>query len=128
MKSPRKPRETVYTALARSLDPQTAQDAASSFDASALVFRVYHCLRDNGPMTSREIAIFIGAEYCYVSPRMKDMERRGLVLRTNTVRANPRSGKDAILWQALLPPFIVQPFIKRTNRTTDHDTDSPDLH
>lgn len=69
-------------AHARTTDPQTSKDAAQRVNAAELEARVLAVLRvaPEGK-TSHEIAAVLDRPLVSVSPRMKPLESRGLVVR-----------------------------------------------
>lgn len=82
-------------AHARTTDPQTSKDAAQKVNAAELEARVLAVLRiaPEGK-TSHEVAAIIGRPLVSVSPRMKPLESRGLV-----VRDGRRDGRT--VWKAV---------------------------
>jgi DNA-binding MarR family transcriptional regulator len=72
--------------LARRSDPQTSHDAAARAQetVSDLELQVLACLILYGPLTSHAIAAYIERSLVAVSPRMKPLEQRGLVVRAGT--------------------------------------------
>jgi len=92
------------TRHARNTDPDTSHEAAHTVDATRLEAKVYATLKENGDLTSKEISIACGEEYCSITPRMVDMEIKGLVWRVGR-RKNPNSNRSAIVW-SLKPPDL----------------------
>ena len=86
-----------FTALARHTDPGTSHDAAArmAYGVATLETMVVQCLRAApSGLTTDEIATHTGVRLVSVSPRMKPLELRGLVVRT----AERRDGR--IVWRA----------------------------
>ena len=56
-------------------------------------------LRDAGDegCTSREIAEVTGIDWGTITPRLKPMEEKGAVMRTDKLRMNP-SGRRSLVW------------------------------
>lgn len=86
--------------LARHSDPQTSHDAAESIDASLLERLVVDVLKKNGAMTSEQVAIVLNMNLVSISPRFRPLATKGLIFDTGR-KARNRSGKSAILWQAV---------------------------
>lgn len=68
-------------ALARRSDPATSRAAAASIDAESISGKVLAELREKGPGTSHELASRARLDLVTVSPRMKPLEKLGLVRR-----------------------------------------------
>ncbi len=80
-------------ALARSSDPDTSKDAAARVNVSKRERQVLDALKSLGDKaTTREIADRSGVELLTVSPRLKPLEAKGLVRRTEARR------DGAIVW------------------------------
>lgn len=84
--------------LARHSDPETSKQAAA-LDTSAVKAIVVNALRTNGPGTTKQIAAWTGLELVTVSPRMVDLENRGLVVRDGKRLNSP--GHWATVWRAV---------------------------
>ncbi len=84
--------------LARRSDPPTAHAAAAAVDANEREAEVLEEVREHGPGTSVTLAARMDLPPWNVSPRMKPLEKKGLVYRRRVVR-NP-SGRWAIEWDA----------------------------
>lgn len=92
----------MEAALHRKNDPITSVEAAMSVDVNAREKLVYEWLRANGLFgaTAEEIAAGLGLERDSVSPRLKPMEKKGLV--TATAQRRPgKSGKNQRVWIAV---------------------------
>jgi predicted ArsR family transcriptional regulator len=90
--------EAVFGAH-RSNDPDTAVEAAKA-DVSDLLQAVLNYLKENGPSTTEEISINSGIHLVSISPRMVQLETRGLARRTDQRRGGI-SGRPKIVWEAL---------------------------
>ena len=75
------------TARARRTDPQTSHDAAALAQetVSDLELQVLACLILYSPLTSHAIAAYIERSLVAVSPRLKPLEQRGMVVRSGRV-------------------------------------------
>jgi DNA-binding MarR family transcriptional regulator len=87
--------EETYDAWARTTDPETSHVAAEAVNASALETKVIRALTQQ-PYTTEEIANRLGLWRDTVSPRMRSLERKGLVERIGKRRN--ASGLHAIVW------------------------------
>ena len=81
-------------AFARNTDPQTSHDAAARAmsKVSLLEYDVIGQLQRGGPQTTGEIAAKAEISLVSISPRMKPLEKKGLVLRTDSRR------RGSIVW------------------------------
>ena len=90
-----------HRALSRRSDPPTSHDAAVSLDGSLpdLEARVLACLRKrwNGG-TSHELAEALGLSLVTVSPRLRPLANRGLIVAT-TEKRKGASGRSSIVWK-----------------------------
>lgn len=86
-------------AQARQSDPETSHDAAASVDATELEDEVLDELRRHGPGTTVDLAMRMRRSLVSVSPRMKPLEAKGLVVRDGK-QLNP-SGRRADMWKAV---------------------------
>lgn len=95
--------------LARKRDPDTAQRAARAVRANSLEAVVLHALRialtgsaygETPGYTTEELAQHLGMSVVTVSPRMRPLERKGLVRDSGSRRKND-SGHPAIVWVAV---------------------------
>ena len=89
-------------AYARRQDPRTSHDAAASVDVERLQGMILSAL---GPqiwlhtgLTTGEIADYIRVPRDSVSPRMKPLVDKGLVIDSGIRRAGP-SGRACIVWK-----------------------------
>lgn len=85
----------------RSTDPDTSAEAANETDATRLQGLVLGALGNLGPSTTEQLADHLQLAVITVSPRMKPLETKGLVERTEDRRPG-RSGRMQIVW-ALKP-------------------------
>jgi hypothetical protein len=85
---------------ARSTDPETSHMAAASINAPPLDRRLYNVLLLLQDATTHELSAASGVPLVSVSPRMKPMEKLGLVRRTKD-RRRGASGKASIVWEAI---------------------------
>ena len=91
-------------AYARRNDPSTSKEAASSLSEETLnkvEVAILGALREAGEhgCTTREIAAATGIDWGTVTPRLKPMESKGAVVRTDELRENP-SGRRSLVWRA----------------------------
>ena len=86
-----------FAALARRYDPQTSKDAANSVDVERLQGLVLDMLRDC-PSTTQELADFCKMPRDSISPRIRPLVDKGLVMDSGLRRAGP-SGRKAIVWR-----------------------------
>lgn len=99
-----KPRPALGACLARHGDPVTSHAAGVAIAECEdhLFDQVHEWLLQQGEAggTSFEIAEGTGIERVTVSPRLKPMEKLGLVRRTDERRTGP-SGRSSIVWIGL---------------------------
>jgi len=93
--------EFMKSALSRNSDPITSDQAAEQVDVTALQQIVLLCLR-NWPsgLTCREIAHSTNLELGSITPRMRQLEEKGLIYREGTRRVGGCRTK-AIVWKAV---------------------------
>ena len=87
---------------ARRNDPKTSQRAADQVEAARLRLQIWQLLKQHGPMASHRIArVHLGGDIMYGSttPRLSELEERGLVRRAGTVY-EPNA---ETLWEAIDP-------------------------
>ena len=87
-------------AWARSSDPDTAHDAANQTrgsNAARLSQLVLTVLEARGPSTSEELANYTGESLVSISPRLRPLARKGLVVEDG--RKKTASGSSAIVWR-----------------------------
>tara|TARA_Y100000310_G_scaffold150480_1_gene149921 strand:+ start:6372 stop:6935 length:564 start_codon:yes stop_codon:yes gene_type:complete len=75
----------VDRAHARTNDPKTAKDAAATVDVSKLEYQILEALKEHGPSTFAEIALYAGRERLSVSPRLKPLLEKNRVFRSRTL-------------------------------------------
>lgn len=90
-------------AHARREDPKTSKEAAASLTSKVLTAVEVSILdalsaAGQGGLTTREIAEVADIDWGTVTPRLKPMEEKGAVTRTDELRANP-SGRRSIVWK-----------------------------
>ena len=86
--------QTEMFAYARNTDPATSHAAAATVDANALEERTLEVLRSEGNLTTKEMSGLTGIHVNSLSPRMKPLEEKGLVRRTDERRGG------CIVWEA----------------------------
>jgi predicted ArsR family transcriptional regulator len=88
-------------ALARSTDPSTSFEAAASVDVTRLEGVILDKLKRYAPpgATSYELAEALGLSLVTVSPRLRPLQKKGLV-RDSGFRARGESGRLQIIWRA----------------------------
>jgi len=90
-------------AHARRGDPKTSKEAAASL-TSEILTKVESSILDalstagDAGLTTREIAEVAGIDWGTITPRLKPMEKKGAVTRTDRLRANP-SGRKSTVWK-----------------------------
>jgi DNA-binding MarR family transcriptional regulator len=87
-------------ARARRTDPKTSKAAARTVPVVDLEARVLAALRSNGGMTTRELAALLNVELVSVSPRMRPLVEKGLVVDSGERRSGPGRRSKAIVWRA----------------------------
>lgn len=90
-------------ALARNTDPDTSQEAArvvGKTTASHYERLVYQALLDHGPMTTHGLVDVLKIDRVTISPRMKPLNRKGLVIDNGQREIGP-AGKKCIVWEAV---------------------------
>jgi Mn-dependent DtxR family transcriptional regulator len=93
----------MTTAYARGTDPGTSHDAARKTSYTKKEKIVYDALAENGTwMTSLCLARYLKIHPWHISPRLKPLERKGLVERGEKKPVLNTSGKVAnlISWRA----------------------------
>lgn len=95
----KKKQTDLFKAFARRTDPDTSHQAAVSVDVQRAEKQVLCCLRSlGGKAINNEIAEFLGVRVNASSPRMKPLEKKGLVRRTDERR------NRQIVWQIVECP------------------------
>jgi DNA-binding MarR family transcriptional regulator len=89
--------EAAGEAYARRTDPIQSHAAAHRVDASRLERVAYNTLLLCGPLTSKQIAARSGEDKWSISPRLKPLERKGLV------RRHAKDGRETV-WAACPNP------------------------
>jgi len=93
--------EGTGVARARTSDPQTSREAASSMrgrPASQLETLVLKQLQAMGTGTSEEVADALGISLQSISPRFAPLDRRGWIVKTDEKRAGS-SGRQRQVWR-----------------------------
>lgn len=87
------------TALARTTDPLTAQDAAASVNVAQLEALCLSAIRKAADgLTSEELAKITGLPLVTVSPRLRPLANKRLIQEAGKRRN--QSGRSAIIWLA----------------------------
>lgn len=88
-------------AVARTSDPSTSHDAAASVHSTSLEAKILDKLKSYAApgATTYELAAALALSLVSVSPRMKPMQKKGLV-RDTGYRARGASGRQQIIWSA----------------------------
>ena len=91
---------------ARWSDPETSHEAAESFNPSHLQGIIIDTMwEDKRGMTTHEIAAVTGIGYQTITPRMKALELKGKVYKTDQRRVwmggpgSPATNRKSIVWQ-----------------------------
>lgn len=90
---------------ARNSDPQTSHDAVPTTERiSELERKVVDLLRRALPrgLTSLECCDLLHIHPWSISPRFRELQRRGLIIESGLKR-NPKTGKNMIVWRAVRP-------------------------
>jgi len=91
---------TDFDAMARRTDPDTSHIAAVTVDANRLEGFVLSILGQYPDgLTTREISTLLHSDMVSISPRMKPLEKKGLVERTAERRG--LSGRRSIVWRSI---------------------------
>jgi hypothetical protein len=89
-------------AASRRADPDTAKEAAKRVPTARLESLVLRCLHGTlRGLTSHEISIALDLSLVTVSPRMRPLARKGLVVDSGE-RRETASGSRAIVWKIKL--------------------------
>lgn len=83
-----------FAAFARSTDPSTSHEAAARVQATTIAELVLGELRANGPGTAHELAARLDLSLVTVSPRMRPLAAKHLV-----IEDGKRNGRT--VWKAL---------------------------
>ena len=82
-------------AFARNTDPDTSHAAAASVKVALLERRVVACLREHEEgLNTKELCELTGIHVNSISPRMKPLEAKGIIRRTDERRG------ASIVWRA----------------------------
>jgi DNA-binding MarR family transcriptional regulator len=85
----------------RTTDPETSKEAARSIDPSKLERKILDVLQGRpGGLTTREMAANLGIDWGSITPRLKPMVAKGLVVTTDEKRRG-NSGRRSIVWKAI---------------------------
>lgn len=84
----------------RKADPKTSRAAAKRANVRKLTTLVVRALRTVGGLTTEEISVAVRQPLQSITPRMRPLEKAGLVLRTEKTRRG-RSGRERIVWVAV---------------------------
>ena len=89
---------------ARNTDPDTAHAAAAAIELKVVGLQLtcLEALRAAGArgLTSREISEATGIEHSTVSPRLRPLERKGLIIETDA-RRRCAKGREARVWRVV---------------------------
>ena len=93
----------TISAYARYNDPETAHQAAESVKTTELESIVLNGLKNQGEFgaTTHELSQILNLELVTVSPRLKPLMQKGLVMVTNKRRIGS-SGRKSIVWKAII--------------------------
>jgi hypothetical protein len=91
---------SLFDAVSRRTDPETAKQAAEVVDTKRLESEILYCLHEYGPATSFQIAERCRRALVSISPRLRPMANRGLVADSGERRALA-GHREAIVWRAL---------------------------
>ena len=97
------PPHIIAEAWARASDPQTSHIAAKGVRgerANHLEVVTVNTLKEHGPLTTWEITHKTGINWDSITPRMKPLERKGLIRKTDQRRMSP-NGRPCIVYEAL---------------------------
>jgi DNA-binding MarR family transcriptional regulator len=86
-------------AAARRGDPSTSKEAAASLEVAPIEQKILEALKKHGPMTTTEITEKSGIAFKTVTPRLRPMERQGLVRPTGESRFHGE--RRSMVWAAL---------------------------
>lgn len=86
-------------ALARRADPRTSKEAAVAVEVPPIEEAILAALKEHGPMTTTEITEKSGIAFKTVTPRLRPMERRGLVRANGEYRYHGE--RRSMVWEAV---------------------------
>ena len=85
---------------ARNSDPATSHDAAEKLNTPYLEGVVRSALLEHGPMTTNELSEYLDIALVTVSPRLRPLAGKGLVVDTGE-RREGKSRRKSIVWRAI---------------------------
>ena len=85
------------TKLARKTDPDTSRAAAATARVRQHKQIALRAIKENGPMTSEEVASTTNLTYAQAWRRLSDLKNEGKVYDTGARRKN-HSGRYAVVW------------------------------
>jgi predicted transcriptional regulator len=86
-------------ALARHTDPSTSHDAAESVNVTALEQIVLNALKQHHEgATTEQLSDWLALSLVTISPRIRPLVRKGLVIDSGFKRCNA-SGRKSIVWR-----------------------------
>jgi predicted transcriptional regulator len=85
------------SALSRRSDPETSVEAAASVQVGALESIVYRAICER-PATSTELSERLGLSLVTVSPRLRPLCNKGLIVDSGERRSGT-SGRKSIVWR-----------------------------
>lgn len=96
------PQSRIEHGAARIADPDTAKTAAASVRVADLEERVLKALRKYplAGMTSHELAVYLNIELVSISPRLRPLVNKGLVVDSGERRQGD-SHRKSIVWKAV---------------------------
>ena len=95
--------EALEPPRARTTDPATSHAAAFGIEKKVTKLQgiIVDCLRSSyAGATTGEMSIALGIPRDTLSPRMRTLEKMGMVMETDEVRALP-GGRSQIVWKAI---------------------------
>jgi hypothetical protein len=96
-------RAKLQEALARTSDPHTSHDAATSVNTTNQERRVLHALMSGGPMTAEEVARWLASPIPSISPRFRPLFNKNMIKMVeedDSVVTRPgASGRQRIVWE-----------------------------
>ncbi len=85
-------------AHARGNDPETSHEAAASIAVSPLRKVILSALRKSGGATTLELVALTGVPHVTISPQLRPMARRKMVIDTGEKRVG-ETGRRSIVWK-----------------------------
>lgn len=83
----------------RATDPWTSKAAARKVDKERREQQTLDELKSGGPGTSRQIARRLGIDLCTITPRLRPLYRKGLIIDDMTTMGE--FGVTVLVWRAL---------------------------